>query len=211
MGCSIVADYEGDLGCKEWWHKEAKLKRATWREIDRAASILHLRSMTSPHPSSLHNPAKMPAGLAKNHIPSSQPRSSGDRRRQPLSRRRPFTSATAVGIVSLVLPTFTLVRIHSHTRSVLPLVWTCVASAITFLAYGYDKMQARNAQWRVRESTLQLLALAGGWPGALVGMHYFQHKTRKTSFQIMFWSTVMIWQGMAWALWTTTGTNIVFN
>jgi uncharacterized membrane protein YsdA (DUF1294 family) len=72
-------------------------------------------------------------------------------------------------------------------------------------------MQARNAQWRVRESTLQLLALAGGWPGALVGMHYFQHKTRKTGFQIMFWSTVVVWQGMAWALWTTSGTNIVFN
>lgn len=153
----------------------------------------------------------MPGSLAKTHESSSQPRSRPDRQRNEVSRRRPFTPATIVGVLSLVLPSFTLLRIYSHTHSVLPLVWTCVTSAVTFLVYGYDKMQARNAQWRIRETTLQLLALAGGWPGALAGMHYFQHKTRKTGFQVMFWLTVAIWQGIAWALWTTTRSNIVFH
>jgi uncharacterized membrane protein YsdA (DUF1294 family) len=62
-------------------------------------------------------------------------------------------------------------------------------------------MQARNMEWRVKEVTLHTLALVGGWPGALVGMHYFQHKTRKTSFQIVFWVTVLAWQGVWWKFW----------
>jgi uncharacterized membrane protein YsdA (DUF1294 family) len=49
---------------------------------------------------------------------------------------------------------------------------------------------------------LHVLALTGGWPGALVGMHYFQHKTRKTSFQVVCWATVLTWQGVWWNLWT---------
>jgi uncharacterized membrane protein YsdA (DUF1294 family) len=77
-----------------------------------------------------------------------------------------------------------------------------MTGALTFLFYGYDKMQARNNEWRIEETTLQVLALAGGWPGALAGMHYFQHKTRKTGFQIVFWMTVLTWQGVWWNIWT---------
>jgi uncharacterized membrane protein YsdA (DUF1294 family) len=35
----------------------------------------------------------------------------------------------------------------------------------------------------VREKTLWLLALLGGSPAALAGMHVFRHKTKKLSFQ----------------------------
>jgi uncharacterized membrane protein YsdA (DUF1294 family) len=118
---------------------------------------------------------------------------------QPKPRRRPWTAATVAGLASLILPTCTLARLY--TRSLIPVAWTCVISGITFLYYGYDKMQARNMEWRVKEVTLHTLALVGGWPGALVGMHYFQHKTRKTSFQIVFWVTVLAWQGISWTFW----------
>jgi uncharacterized membrane protein YsdA (DUF1294 family) len=117
-------------------------------------------------------------------------------------RRRPWTIATIAGIVSLILPTCSLFRLQASTHSIIPLAWTCVTSGVTFLFYGYDKMQARNMEWRVNEMTLHALALAGGWPGALGGMHYFQHKTRKTSFQAVFWATVLVWQGVWWTSWT---------
>lgn len=117
-------------------------------------------------------------------------------------RRRPLTPATIAGVISLILPTCTLVRIYTSTQSVLPIAWTCMTGALTFLFYGYDKMQARNNEWRIEETTLQVLALAGGWPGALAGMYYFQHKTRKTGFQIVFWMTVLTWQGVWWNIWT---------
>ena len=115
-------------------------------------------------------------------------------------RYRPWTLATAAGVVSVVLPAFTLVRLCSATRSLLPAAYVCVVSSLTFVLYGYDKMQARNLEWRVQETKLHVLALGGGWPGALVGMHYFQHKTRKTAFLVPFWRVVLGWQGMCWVI-----------
>lgn len=114
-------------------------------------------------------------------------------------RHRPWTIATLSGVVSLVLPTVTLVRLYAVSQFPLyTVLYASVVSGITFLFYGYDKMQARNLEWRVKETTLQTLALVGGWPGALAGMHYFQHKTKKTSFQVVFWSIVLCWEGAAW-------------
>lgn len=65
-----------------------------------------------------------------------------------------------------------------------------VASAITFVLYAFDKAAARRGDQRTPESWLQLMSLLGGWPGALVGQHVMQHKTRKASFQLTFWFTV---------------------
>jgi uncharacterized membrane protein YsdA (DUF1294 family) len=67
-----------------------------------------------------------------------------------------------------------------------------ILSIITFGAYGYDKLAARRAGGRISEATLHLLALCGGWPGALAGQLLFRHKTRKTSFRICFWLTVLV-------------------
>jgi uncharacterized membrane protein YsdA (DUF1294 family) len=117
-------------------------------------------------------------------------------------RSRPLTLATIAGVFSLVLPTCTMIRLYTGTHSILPIAWTCIASCVTFLFYGYDKMQARNLEWRVREATLHTLALVGGWPGALIGMHYFQHKTRKKGFQVVFWGIVLAWEGLWWVVWT---------
>ncbi len=57
-------------------------------------------------------------------------------------------------------------------------------NAITFLAYGLDKAQARSRRWRTPEKTLWLLALIGGSPAALLAMNQFRHKTKKLSFQL---------------------------
>lgn len=67
-----------------------------------------------------------------------------------------------------------------------------VASAVAFVAYALDKSAAKNDQWRTQESTLHLFALAGGWPGALVAQRLLRHKTKKQSFQIVFWVTVFL-------------------
>lgn len=64
------------------------------------------------------------------------------------------------------------------------------ASAVTIAAYKRDKSAAQNNRWRTPENTLHLLALVGGWPGALVAQQLTRHKTTKTSFRVMFWVTV---------------------
>jgi uncharacterized membrane protein YsdA (DUF1294 family) len=65
-------------------------------------------------------------------------------------------------------------------------------SIICFAAYGLDKQLAVNGGRRVPESTLHLLALLGGWPGAILGQRHFRHKTKKLSFLIEFWLVVVV-------------------
>lgn len=60
-------------------------------------------------------------------------------------------------------------------------------SLVTYLMYGLDKKKARNGECRISEETLHLLAFIGGTPAAYIAQRRFRHKTKKTSFQIVFW------------------------
>ncbi|MCF7750792.1 DUF1294 domain-containing protein [Bacillus subtilis subsp. subtilis] len=64
--------------------------------------------------------------------------------------------------------------------------WYLLTSTVAFGLYGHDKRAARRGRWRTPERTLQLLAFAGGWPGALLGQSVFRHKHRKAAFQWVF-------------------------
>ena len=67
-----------------------------------------------------------------------------------------------------------------------------VLSGIAYVAYGADKGAAKAGNRRTPENTLHLLALLGGWPGALMAQRCFRHKSVKTAFQTVFWVTVML-------------------
>lgn len=54
---------------------------------------------------------------------------------------------------------------------------------ITFVFFGIDKLKASQKQWRIPEKTLFSLAFIGGIIGALLGMKYFKHKTKKEEFK----------------------------
>ncbi len=66
-----------------------------------------------------------------------------------------------------------------------------VASVVAFIAYALDKSAAERGGWRTQEGTLHLLALIGGWPGALAAQRLLRHKSAKPSFQAGFWFTVV--------------------
>lgn len=72
-----------------------------------------------------------------------------------------------------------------------------VMSALTFILYGLDKHAAIHGRRRVREANLQLVALLGGWPGALLAQQWFRHKNRKASFQMVFWLVSVLNTGLA--------------
>jgi len=76
-----------------------------------------------------------------------------------------------------------------------------IASIVTFVAYRIDKAAAQANTRRTPELTLQLLALVGGWPGALVAQRVLHHKTRKLSFQVVFWICVVLNSAVLAALW----------
>lgn len=65
-------------------------------------------------------------------------------------------------------------------------------SLLTFVVYAIDKAAARVQRRRTAESTLHLLALACGWPGALLAQQSLRHKSVKQPFRTVFWLTVVI-------------------
>lgn len=67
-----------------------------------------------------------------------------------------------------------------------------VASLVAFAAYASDKTAAATGSWRTPESTLHVLSLAGGWPGALLAQQFLRHKSTKQEFRQVFWSTVVV-------------------
>ena len=78
-----------------------------------------------------------------------------------------------------------------------------VLSVVTFMVYWQDKWAAQKGHWRTPEKTLQLLALAGGWPGAVLAQQWLRHKSSKTSFQLQFWFMVLL--NVAGILWFLYG------
>ena len=63
--------------------------------------------------------------------------------------------------------------------------WYVMAVNIfAFVLFGIDKERAKRNLWRISEKTLLLAALLGGAPGALAGMYFFHHKTRKPKFSV---------------------------
>jgi len=65
-------------------------------------------------------------------------------------------------------------------------------SVITFLMYAIDKIKAQRDAWRTKESTLHILALIGGWPGAALAQQLLRHKSSKKEFRQAFWATVIL-------------------
>jgi uncharacterized membrane protein YsdA (DUF1294 family)/cold shock CspA family protein len=80
-----------------------------------------------------------------------------------------------------------------------------VASAVSFFLYAHDKSAAQQGRWRTNENTLHMFSIIGGWPGAFVAQKLLRHKSRKQSFQILFWTTVVVnCVGLSWlffAMW----------
>ena len=53
-----------------------------------------------------------------------------------------------------------------------------------FFMVMMDKRRAKGGEWRIRERTFFIWALAFGAVGILFGMYVFHHKTRHRSFVI---------------------------
>lgn len=79
-------------------------------------------------------------------------------------------------------------------------IYFTLVNIVTFIVYTHDKRRSRIAGWRVKETTLHWFAILGGWPAAFLAMTMLSHKTRKTSFQLVFWLTVGGWLAAWWKL-----------
>ena len=83
----------------------------------------------------------------------------------------------------------------STERCVL-LAGAALASIWTFLLFGYDKWRSGRRGARVRESTLLWACVLGGWPGGLLGILVFRHKSAKSSFHTKFAAAFVGWAAL---------------
>lgn len=117
------------------------------------------------------------------------------RQARKLSQRHVESPAPWTVARMLVLPAFGAlywyVLNHFSFKPGLALAYL-VMSIIAFLAYALDKSAAIHNRWRTPESTLHLLGLACGWPGALLAQQLLRHKSSKPSFVSAFWMTVLL-------------------
>jgi len=123
--------------------------------------------------------------------------------------RLPQKTKQKNGSLSVIAAAFFLaiVGVSVLTAKIPPLILALyiVASLITFIVYAVDKSAAKKGIWRTQESTLHLLSLTGGWPGALVAQQKLRHKSKKESFRLVFWATVVLNLGAFVWLHTPTG------
>lgn len=84
------------------------------------------------------------------------------------------------------------VLVFLRKLDLLILILYLLLSLITFLIYKQDKIKAKNAEWRTPENKLHFFSLIGGWPGALIAQRQLRHKSRKQSFLVAFYITVVL-------------------
>jgi len=87
-----------------------------------------------------------------------------------------------------------------NTLIVFPLVLYPVMSLIAFFAYADDKNRAQMNRWRTPESTLHLLEILGGWPGALIAQKQLRHKSKKANYQFIYW-IIVVFHYVVWVIW----------
>ncbi len=142
---------------------------------------------------------------------------SSDKQGRPCAKNAKFTDerfaqktkqknnslAVVTAIIFLII-----VGISVFTANISPLVLALYtgSSILTFIFYAMDKLAAKKGAWRTQESTLHILSLAGGWPGAIIAQQKLHHKSKKKSFRLVFWVTVFLNCSAFFLLLTPTGT-----
>lgn len=117
----------------------------------------------------------------------------------PLQRNRFFILYFAMMMLSAYITENHYFRVimFSHKAFLVFIVYhLCCINLATFIAYGADKRAAERGKWRVPEMQLHALEFLGGWPVAFIAQKFFHHKTKKRSFQAMFW-LMLVFEGYA--------------
>ena len=90
------------------------------------------------------------------------------------------------GIVNTILEVLQVVFDFIFSNDIITLLfWYLCTNLIAILLMKKDKEYAQNDKRRIRESTLIMLALAGGAFGMYYAMYQYKHKTLHKKFTIL--------------------------
>jgi uncharacterized membrane protein YsdA (DUF1294 family) len=114
-------------------------------------------------------------------------------------RNRSFGVFGAIGITASV---GIFLLLESTTEWAWYWNWLIAASVVAFIYYAYDKISSKAGVGRIPEIVLHLLALVGGFTGALLGMLVFRHKSNTRAHPLfvpimlvgaVLWSVLIYW------------------
>ena len=112
------------------------------------------------------------------------------------SRSTPPSAAVQWGGVTLLaIPAFFMLYLATAFFWRVPVAVGAIyvgASVVCYLTYAADKSAAQRGRWRTPESTLLMLGLLCGWPGAVLAQQLLRHKSTKPAFRAAFWGTVWL-------------------
>jgi uncharacterized membrane protein YsdA (DUF1294 family)/cold shock CspA family protein len=120
---------------------------------------------------------------------------------EPLRRAAPVRTRRQAGPAQWGTATYFVIGAFLVLYLVVSFLWTVPAwipllyigaSVVAFVVYWADKAAARADAWRIPETTLLVVGLAGGWPGAIVAQQVLRHKSTKAPFRAAFWATVVV-------------------
>ena len=77
-----------------------------------------------------------------------------------------------------------IIRILFANRMIALMVYLLIVNAIAVVLMKRDKTYAENGERRIKESTLLIVALAGGSLGMYLSMFKFKHKTLHPQFAV---------------------------
>ncbi|WP_417550880.1 DUF1294 domain-containing protein [Methylophaga sp.] len=131
---------------------------------------------------------------------------SKSKKREKVKNQRGFG-----GVFTIIFFIGLLVSVFSGKLPLVIFGMYLIMSLIAFIAYAIDKSAAQNGRWRTQESTLHLISLMCGWPGAYIAQKKLRHKSIKKAFINVYWVTVLLnLAGLFW-LHTEKGANFMNN
>ena len=80
-------------------------------------------------------------------------------------------------------------------------MYLAAISLLAIILTIHDKRAAQQRKWRVRESTLLLIAALGGSVAMLLTMHIIRHKTKHAKFMVGIPVIIMLQIVLAIVLW----------
>ncbi len=96
-----------------------------------------------------------------------------------------------------------MAEVKTFSASNLLLFWLGLTNVLAFVLFAWDKFRSGGpGRNRISEFNLAGIGALGGWPGGLLAMLLFRHKTAKISFQLKYALAFVVWAVLIYGAFT---------
>ncbi|PID62975.1 MAG: hypothetical protein CR974_02340 [Gammaproteobacteria bacterium] len=99
--------------------------------------------------------------------------------------------ATLIKSLSALFVAVIWLKIFSISAPFVAMFYLVLSIVLFFMYYNYTRERGQQLA-QPSESSLHLIALAGGWPGGLIGRFLFAYESRGRMYNPLFMSTIFI-------------------